>query len=193
MSCDSSPALADLTVQDFKDQFFRGFNYLPIWSADETYNTTNVVYYEITKLFYRCLANDTTSVPTDTDDWALTSGNKTDYIWDADIEESYNEACTTFNPTNFGTDPQIKLGYLYLSAHYLVVDLRANGAGSLAGAAVQSRSVGNVSETYAVPDWMSKDPILSFFSTTSYGQKYLNMLSANLVGNVVAVCGITHP
>lgn len=195
MSClDTIPALESITVQSFKDQFFRGFNYLPIWNSETIYNSGDVVYYETNGLFYICKTNGTVGfVPTNTTYWNLTQSVKANYVWDADITEAYREACTTFNPALFGTDDQIRLGYLYLSAHYLVCDLRANGATSLAASAVQSRSVGNVSETYAVPKWMSEDPILSFYATTSYGQKYLNMISSGLVGHTVAVCGVTHP
>jgi hypothetical protein len=195
MSClDTIPALESITVQSFKDQFFRGFNYLPVYSSETTYNSGDIVYYETNGLFYRCIVNGTIDVvPTDTDNWTLTQSVKANYVWDADITEAYREACTTFNPELLGDDDQIRLGYLYLAAHYLVLDLRANGASSLAALPVQSRSVGNVSETYAVPEWMSKDPILSYYATTSYGQKYLNLISSGLVGNVKAVCGYTHP
>jgi hypothetical protein len=59
-------------------------------------------------------------------------------------------------------------GILYLTAHLLAFD--ASGGG-LAGGAVQSRTVGDVSESYAVGDAFSG----SVLGATAYGRHFLEL------------------
>lgn len=119
-----------------------------------------------------------------------------DYVYDSDITRAFAEAQIVFNQGLFGSDAQIKLAYLYVTAHYLVLDLRAAQAG-ISGAGglfpVSSRSVGNVSESYAVPDAYTNDPNLAIYAQTNYGMKYLSMVLPKLVGNMVGVFGGTTP
>jgi len=164
-----------IDAEDFKDLFKRGFNYLPVYSAATTYNTSDIVFYS--DKFYSC-KNDNTigQLPTDTAFWSIATGiSQEDYILDEDIDNAFNEACMKFKPSNFDNDSDIKLGYLYLTAHFLVEDLRAGGTDSSDGGLVTSRSVGNVSESMTVPEWMQK-PQYSFYATTYYGRKYINMI-----------------
>lgn len=190
--------LDSITVQDFKDEFPRGFPYLPSYDNDELYNIGSRVYYATTKLFYDCTVNGTTGIlPTDTDNWAVVTGVSTeDYILDSDIEKAFAEAKVSFNQSLWGDDDQIKLGFLYLTAHYLVMDLKA-AQGGVYGAGisglVSSRSVGNVSEAYSIPQAYLDDPSLSFYTQSAYGIKYLNMVLPNIRGNIKAVCGATQP
>jgi len=116
-----------------------------------------------------------------------------DFITDYDIEKAYTEAKINFNPGLFGDDEQLKVCYLYLSAHYLVNDIQtaAQGLNSVGYAPVNSRSVGSVSESYTIPDWMGQDPYLSNFTTTRYGQKYLSLIKPLLIGNVQVYQGWT--
>lgn len=116
-----------------------------------------------------------------------------EYVTDSDITKAYTEASMNFNPGLFSTDAELKMCYLYLSAHYLVNDLQTSAAGvsSTGYFAVNSRSVGSVSESYTIPEWMMADPILGAFSTTRYGQKYLSLIKPLLVGNVTVYMGGT--
>lgn len=193
MPC-SNPVITSLTVTDFKNQFFRGFNYLPTYDNSATYNQGAIVYLPANGFFYACIANGTTGqTPPDDTYWTLQPNlSRNDYILDEDITEAYSEACITFNEALFGDDDELKKGYLYLSAHYLVKDFNAQGVESVGSQMVSSRSVGSVSESYSIPEWMLKDPNYSFYATTSYGQKYLNMILPNLAGNVVSVEGKTN-
>ncbi len=180
--------VADITVADFKAQFYRGFNYLPVWLNSQTYNIGDLVYYNVTELFYTCKTNGTTSIPTTTADWTVTAGNIYDYVLDEDINGAYAEAGLVFNPNITATDAQFKLIFLYLAAHYLVCDLRAGGTKSGIQTIVSSRSVGSVSESYEIPKWMQKES-LSFYVTTYYGVKYLNLTRIYRVGNACAIRG----
>jgi len=67
----------DITVQDFKDQFYRDFDYLPVWSALTTYNVGDLVFYDVNQKFYTCKVDNTLGViPTNTTNWTLTVANK---------------------------------------------------------------------------------------------------------------------
>ena len=116
-----------------------------------------------------------------------------DYVTDADLTRVFTEASINFNPGLFGEDDALKTCYLYLTAHYLVNDLQTALAGvSSAGYfPVSSRSVGSVSESYSIPEWMLKDPNLGSFATTRYGQKYLSLIKPLLIGNAVVYQGLS--
>jgi hypothetical protein len=118
-----------------------------------------------------------------------------DYVTDADITKAFTEAKMNFNSGLFGLDDELRMCFLYLSAHYLVNDLQTSvaGVGSTGYFAVNSRSVGSVSEGYQIPDWVLNDPILGSFMTTRYGQKYLSLIKPLLIGNVQVYIGNTTP
>lgn len=188
--------LSTITVDDFKTQFRRGFPYLSIYSPAALYNTGDRVYYETTKLFYDCYINGTTGIsPIVTANWAVVIDDTDNYVQDYDIAAAFAEALLVFNQSLFDTDANIRIGYLYLTAHYLVNDLRAAQAGLGATGAfpVNSRSVGSVSEAYQIPQQYTDDPFLSFYTSSSYGMKYLSMILPLLRGNFNAVEGRTLP
>lgn len=120
-------------------------------------------------------------------------GCPSDFVRDDDITKAFTEAKCVFNPGLFGDDDSLKTTYLYLAAHYLVNDLQtsAQGVNSVGFFPVNSRSVGGVSESYTIPEWVTKDPILSAFSTTRYGIKYLSLIKPLLIGNVQVAFGWT--
>lgn len=189
--------LNTITIADFKVQFRRDFPYLPVYDNAKLYNAGTRVYYPSTDLFYDCKVNGTTStLPTDTTKWAVVSGVSVyDYVADEDITRAFGEAAVNFNQALWGDDTSIKLGYLYLTAHYMVQDLRA-GAGGVAATPsflLTSKSVGNVSESYGIPQRYMDSPQFSYLATTPYGLKYLSLVVSRLVGNVVAVAGGTNP
>ena len=116
-----------------------------------------------------------------------------DYVMDADITRAFAEADINFNESLFGTDASLKLTFLYLAAHYLVNDLKAAEQGSRSAGEfpVSSRSIGGVSESYAIPNWILNDPVLGQFATTKYGMKYISLVKPLLIGNVVVYEGST--
>lgn len=188
--------LTTITVDDFKALFRRDFAYLPEYDNAELYNSGDRVYYSTTKLFYDCTVNGTTGIlPTDTNNWSIAVDDIDNYIVNEDITKAFAEATMILNQGLFTSDENIQLGYLYLTAHFLVNDLRAsmNGISGSGAFPLESRSVGSVSESYGIPDIYLKNPVYSFYTQTSYGLKFLNMVLPFLVGNVVAVDGATSP
>lgn len=191
--------LATITIDDFKSQFTRDFPFLLSYDATVTYYIGDKVYYPTTRAFYKSRADGTINIaPTDGNKWEkiiAPPDSVSNYVQDSDITRAFAEAKMNFNQAFFCDDESIKLAYLYLTAHYLVLDLR-NAMAGVSGTGentVQSRTVGSVSEAYAIPEYVLKDPVLAYYAKTGYGQKYLSFVLPNLVGNVVAVHGATLP
>lgn len=116
-------------------------------------------------------------------------------ITDADIKKAFAEASLNFNASLFSTEDEKKLGFLYLAAHYLVIDIQ-NSTQGLNGkyeGIMSNKSVGSVSVGYTIPDWVMAHPIYSLLSQSKYGMKYLSLIIPLLVGNIAAVRGATHP
>lgn len=186
--------LTTITVAQFKAQFFRDFPYLPQYDPTAIYNEGDVTFN--TGLFWLCTQDGTTGVtPAQGANWNKTSDSIDNYVLDQDITNAFAEAQLVFNQGLFGTDAQITLGYLYLTAHYMVNDLRtaAQGVQSTGQFPVSGRGAGSVNESYAIPQSYLDDPVLSFYTNTGYGMKYLSMVLPNIRGNVVSVAGYTKP
>lgn len=205
--------LSTITVADFKAQFRRDFPYLPVYSDTQIYNTGNDVFYPPTNLFYQCILDtvkgiapvvrydqgnkyDTAGLQYDSNKkyWIKKMDDVDNYIDDCDITNAFAEALILFNLALFGKDASQKLGYLYLSAHFLCNDTKArlNGITAPGQFLMTGRSAGSVSESYTVPQIFSDTPNLSFYTTSSYGMKYLNMILPSMTGNMASVLGRTH-
>ena len=116
-------------------------------------------------------------------------------IIDADIEKAFGEAKFNFNPRFFKDQDQFNIGFLYLTAHYLVMDLRAASQG-ISGQFTwleSSKSVGSVSASYGVPERIMNNPQYAWLTKTNYGAKYLMLIMPYLVGNIFTVSGRTKP
>lgn len=177
----------DVTVAEFKSQFPR-FQpvYLPIYVNGKTYFKNDIVYYE--SLFYICKHDGVTTLPTVQNDWQLINQSVLNYTQDSDILNAMAEARINFNETLFGDDA--KLVFLYLTAYYLTVDFQ-NALGQANAGIVTSKSVGSVSESYSIPQWMLQDRILGAYGRNGYGLKYLSLIQPYLVGNVMFFAGAT--
>ncbi len=186
-----NPVIQAITEEDFKNQFFRDFTFVDTWLVTKTYETGDKVFYDVEKRFYESIVPaNIGNLPTDDTKWKQVPFNE--LISDLDINNAFTEACITFNDALFTSDANLKLGFLYLSAHYLVHDLNANGvSGTGQVGIVNSRSVGNVSEGFSIPQAYLDNPIYSFYVGSTYGLKYLNMVLPRLAGNVVAIDGAT--
>lgn len=92
---------------------------------------------------------------------------------------------------------EVQIAYCYLTAHLLVLSLQNSGglsaplsyqgAGSSGGGTVESKTVGQVSLTYNLPESVTKSASLSQYLRTGYGQKYLQMLAPKIPGRRVMV------
>lgn len=116
-------------------------------------------------------------------------------VTDQDITRAMAEAEASMNESIIPTQSIFNLAFLYLTAHFLVIDLRAASQGVEGSFSwiTASKSVGSVSESFAVPQKIQDSPLLSMFTKTNYGAKYLHMLLPYLVGRIFSVCGRTQP
>jgi len=185
MTC-SNAILTELTPGDFKARFSRGFAYLPLWNNVTSYSIDGLVYYS--SQFYVALAANTNKQPDiNTADWQVSLNiSITDYVSDEDITAAYAAACLTINESLFTSDDLLKEAYLLISAHKLVCLLSEGGVDSSPNFAEQSKSIGSVSVSYAVPLWVIDSPIYSSYAKSQYGIDYIGIVRSlvNKVGVV---------
>jgi len=176
----------EITIAEFKTQFPRFTpEYLPVYTSG-TYFKDNIVYYE--GLFYKVKVESTTNPPTNTTDWELYNDSVLNYTQDSDILNAMAEANVNFNEGLFPNEATAKLVFMYLVAHYLTVDFN-NALGSGIIGIATSRSVGSVSESYSIPNWILNNAGLAPYATTGYGMKYATLIRPYLVGNFFIVKG----
>lgn len=114
-------------------------------------------------------------------------------VTDADIAKAYGQVNFAINQGLFSKQENYTLGYLWLAAHWLVVDLRASSQG-ISGRynwLETSKSVGNVSASYSIPQRILDNPLWAMYSQTSYGAKYLQLLLPGLTGQIFIARGHT--
>lgn len=186
------------TIQDFKDKFPNDFNYLSgiTWDVSTTYFTGDQVYYAGDGLFYKAMATFSGVEPsTDPASWQMYEDSTDNYVTDNDIDRAMAEADCVYNPALASTENEARQQYLYLTAHFLCLDIRVRSLGITGQfkGSVTSVSVGSVSESYQIPDFYSSNIILFPFTTTTYGLMYLGFVAPKIVGNVVGVAGATIP
>ena len=178
----------NITVEDFKAIFTRDFPYVPYWQYGKNYFKDDIVYSE--ENFYKSKIDGNTDEPPSTN-WTLCNDNIYNYISDEDISRAFTEAKINFNPLLFPNCETMRLTFCYLAAHYLVIDLN-NAQNPLALGFMgftQSKSVGSVSESYALPAFIQNNSKLSLYAQTGYGRKYLSLIQPYLTGNIIYTAG----
>lgn len=120
-------------------------------------------------------------------------GSSLSSVQDNDISKALVEASFNVNPALFTSQEQYTVGYLYLTAHYLVMDLRASSQG-ISGQfnwLTSGKSVGSVNESFAIPDRILQNPVFASISKTYYGAKYLSLIISQTVGPMFTTFGNT--
>ena len=180
--------LEKATVNGFKTQFPKGIPYLPVYDNTHTYALNDVVY---SNGFYKSLKNNNTASLSDTTAWKSIVDSVNNYVSDDDITRAFLEASVNFNEDLFETEAVQLMIFYYLTAHYICIDANNVNNGINFGymGIAQSRSVGSVSESYAIPKWIYDDASLGQYALTGYGLKYLSLIQPYLVGNIIYVEG----
>lgn len=122
-------------------------------------------------------------------------GSTSTTVNDSDIQNAISEAGFDFPQGLFSTQSNFTLGYLYLSAHFLVLNLR-NSSQGIAGQynwLTVSKGVGSVNGAYGIPQRILDRPQFAMIAQTTYGAKYLQFILPQLVGNIGASFGNTKP
>ena len=185
--------LNNVTVEQFKEYFYRDFPFLPVYNENLTYWKEDIVYNEADFSFYKSLIDNNTQPLSDTQSWAKIKGNRFDYITDEDIIKAMTQAIQIGND-RFGETCSEKINiYLHLVAFYLVMDIKnsSTGINSSFSGTVQSKHVGDVSESYAIPQWVNNNPMYSIFTQNGYGLKYLSLIAPYLACTIMFSPGRT--
>lgn len=117
------------------------------------------------------------------------------FVLDQDIINAFNLVDTNINQALWSGQIAYQTAYLYLAAHYLVLNLR-NSSQGLNGQynwAQNSKAVAGVSEGFTIPQRVIDNPDFMAYTKTNYGAFYLNLLWPLLVGQCFSVHGRTKP
>lgn len=116
-------------------------------------------------------------------------------VLNQDILNAFGLANMGMNQALWMDQPSYTIGYLLLSAHYMVMSLRASSQG-LNGQynwTQNSKSVQAVSEAFTIPQRIIDNPELMMLTKTQYGGLYLQLLLPKLIGQAFCVFGGTKP
>lgn len=116
-------------------------------------------------------------------------------ILDADITKAFVMVNINVNEALFGDQGSYNVGYLLLSAHYLVMNIRAStqGLNGQFNFLQQSKSVASVAESFAIPQRVLDNPDWAILCKTNYGAQFIQLILPQLASNVFVVCGRTLP
>lgn len=112
-------------------------------------------------------------------------------VLDQDITNAFTSTNILINQGLWPDQTSYNLGYLLLSAHFLVLNLR-NSSQGLNGQynwAENSKSVSGISESFTLPPVIVDNPNLMAYTKTNYGAAYLNLLWPLLCGQMFSVFG----
>lgn len=121
-----------------------------------------------------------------------TYGTTVPAIRDKDISGAINESEKVFNHALYPDDPSETLALLYLTAHFLQLDLEAVDSQGQTKLLQTSRGADGISESLSIPEWMNAGEF-AFYATTYYGQKFLILSKPYLDGAVYVINGRTQP
>ena len=115
-------------------------------------------------------------------------------ILDSDITKAFGQTNLTINQGLFSSQEDYTTCYMWLCAHWLVVDLQAAGQGinSQFSWNATSKSVGSVSVSQTIPQRILDNPEFAYLTSTQYGAKYLMLILPYLTGQIFTVPGRTH-
>lgn len=125
------------------------------------------------------------------------AGDNTDLtrVTDDDINGALQDAAYNVNEALFDTQANWARAFLYLTAHNLIERLLAAGEGmrSRYNWLTTAKAVGDVSESFEIPDIIKQNPFLASISKTRYGARYLEIITPLLVGNMRTNFRVTPP
>jgi len=116
-------------------------------------------------------------------------------VMDSDIDRAQLQSSAFINEELFCTQEAYTLGFEYLTAHFMVMNLRASSQGINGQYSwlQSSKSVGSVSEGLSIPDRIMQNPQFAMISKTNYGAEFLFMIMPMLCGQVMVLSSYTNP
>lgn len=124
-------------------------------------------------------------------------GDDTDLskVTNKDIEFAMAMTPPNVNKCFFGDQASYGAAFNLLAAHYLCTNLlnSTQGVKSQYDWLATSRTVGNVSSSFGIPDRVLKSAFFSALTSTRYGAMYVAQIWPYLAGNVRGITGVTTP
>jgi hypothetical protein len=122
-------------------------------------------------------------------------GNNAGEVSDLQIQQAIDEMGIQINQSLFLSQASFNISAEYLSAHYLVMNLTAAGSGCSGQEQwlIQSKSVGSISTSFAIPQRILDNPYFAWLSKTTYGNRYLMNVFPLLSGQIFITRGATQP
>lgn len=116
-------------------------------------------------------------------------------VQDQDITRAIENAGINFSEALFANQSTFSNGYLLLTAHFLVLNLRASSQGMNGKFPwLQSgKGVGSVNESFAIPQRILDNPEYAMLASTNYGAQFLFLVLPQLTGQIFATYGRTNP
>jgi hypothetical protein len=116
-------------------------------------------------------------------------------VRDQDIAKGFQQANMNVSQRFFSDQSGYNIGYLLLSAHFMVMNLRSSSQGLNGQFSFleQSKNVGAVSQSFAIPQRILDNAFFSMLMKTNYGAMYMQLILPQLVGNAFVVYGTTLP
>lgn len=112
-------------------------------------------------------------------------------VLDQDITSAFAMTNININQGLFASQGSYNIGYFLMSAHYLVMNLRSSSQGINGQFAFleQSKGVGGVSASFAIPQRVLDNPDWSVLMKTNYGAQFLQIILPGLAGQMYTVAG----
>lgn len=122
-------------------------------------------------------------------------GSADTQVMDSDITRALGVAAFNFNSALYSSQTEYTLGFLLLTAHYLVTNLRNSSQGIAGNYSFleASKSVGPIAQSFSIPQRVLDDPQLAMLAKTTYGAEFLQLILPRLIGQIFSVCGGTNP
>lgn len=124
-------------------------------------------------------------------------GSQREMVTDNDVQRALNLGEMLYNDGLWDSDTQKETAFGYVSAHFLELNIKNSGGlkglngglRTVGNGPISAKSVGPTSLTYALPESITNDRILSGLMKTEFGMTYLQLITPRMVGNMVALGG----
>lgn len=116
-------------------------------------------------------------------------------VIDSDIGKAFSFTNVNMNQDLFGDQGSYNVGYFLMSAHYLVMNLRASSQGinGQFNFLQQSKGAGSVNEAFAIPQRVLDNPDWAILCKTNYGAQFIQLVLPQLGGQIWNAYGSTRP
>lgn len=134
---------------------------------------------------YISLSDNNFYEPNNKEKWSLSEESLTSYVLDSMIEEAMNEAETIVKPECVTEEKYYRIAFLYMTAHYLIMDWKMKNSGINAGGSAGiliGRTAGKMSAHYAISPIVQQYPQYEFFFKTPEGEKAMNIILKKRIG-----------